>query len=262
MPKDKDTDKKKETEIFLICAACAHKNEPERVYCHNCGEKLDRSVLPKPEEKKEWENPEQTQKRVKKLMDPKRGWLRRDVKIFVQIIAFAAAIAAFILFWQAPDFVPPMRPENIPNRDASDLWRRAMAAKTPVTIELTDPEINYHLSRMLKATESSVPGLKFDRTFIHCETGIITIFAQYSLWDFPMYGSISYHPFVKDGVFSTETVGVHLGRIAVHPKAMVLGELALASVFKALEDDKKLLNRLAAVTIGEGVITFTTKPQP
>ncbi|MEI7776785.1 MAG: hypothetical protein WCK17_18665 [Verrucomicrobiota bacterium] len=258
----KDTDKKNEKELFLTCEKCFHQNEKERVYCHNCGEKLDRSVLPKPEETKEWENPEQTQKRVKKLMDPRRGWLRRDSKIFIKIIVFAAIVASFVLFWQTPDFVPQMSPEAIPNRDASDLWRRAIAAKTAVTIEITDPEINYHLSRMLKATESSVPGFKFERTFVHCESGVITIFAQYSLWGFPMYGSVSYHPAVNDGVFTAEVVAVRLGRLGVDPKVKVVGEYALASVFKSLEEDTKQLNRLAQVVVGEGTITFTTKPQP
>ena len=28
----------------LTCGQCGYENEPERVYCHNCGTKLDRSV--------------------------------------------------------------------------------------------------------------------------------------------------------------------------------------------------------------------------
>ena len=262
MPKDKDTDKKKETEIFLICAACAHKNEPERVYCHNCGEKLDRSVLPKPEEKKEWENPEQTQKRVKKLMNPHRGWFKRDAKIFMQIVVFAAVVAALFLFWQTPDFVPPLKPDELPIRYANDEWRDAMAIRAARQITLTDAQINYDLTRLIKVSASSIPGFKFDRPFVHCEPGIITITAQYSMWDMPMYFSISYCPVVKNGVFSAEAVGVHLGRLGVHPKAKAAGELALGAVFKAFEEDAKQLNRLAEVVVGEGTITFTTKPQP
>ena len=36
----------------LTCAECKYENEVERVYCHNCGEKLDRSLLPKVDEVK------------------------------------------------------------------------------------------------------------------------------------------------------------------------------------------------------------------
>lgn len=258
----KETDNKKEKEVFLTCAKCSHQNEKERVYCHNCGEKLDRTVLPKPEETKEWENPEQTQRRVKKLMDPHRGRIRRAVKIFVQINLFAAVVAALFLFWQAPGFVPPMKPDDLPARSASDEWKRAMSARTAASVTLSEAEINYDLSRILKSTESSVPGFKFDRTFIHCEPGIITITAQYSLWDFPMYGGVSYHPAVKEGVFSAEVVSIRLGRLGVDPRARAVGDYALASVFKALEEEAKQLGRLADVSVGEGTITFTTKPQP
>ena len=29
----------------LICPECQHENEPERMYCHSCGARLDRSKL-------------------------------------------------------------------------------------------------------------------------------------------------------------------------------------------------------------------------
>lgn len=29
----------------LVCAECRHENEAERIYCHNCGECLDRSAV-------------------------------------------------------------------------------------------------------------------------------------------------------------------------------------------------------------------------
>ncbi len=254
MPNDK--------EIFLICSGCKHQNEQERVYCHNCGEKLDRTVLPKVEEEKDYEKPEQTQKRVKKMMDPRRGWLRRDAKIFVQIVVFAAVVAVLFLFLQTPDFVPPLKPDELPLRYAQDEWREAISGRTAKSVTLTDSQINYDLARMIKLSESSIPGFKFDRSFVHCEPGIITITAQYSQWDFPMYGSVSYHPVVKNGVFSAQVVGVHFGRLGVDPKAKAVGELALASVFKAFVEDAKQLNRLAEVVVGEGIITFTTKPQP
>ena len=35
----------------LTCAECGFVNEAERVYCHNCGKKLDRSLIPKEDPK-------------------------------------------------------------------------------------------------------------------------------------------------------------------------------------------------------------------
>ena len=49
----------------LTCKQCNYENEAERIYCHNCGAKLDRSVVP--QEKKMEESPDKQRKRVKKL---------------------------------------------------------------------------------------------------------------------------------------------------------------------------------------------------
>ena len=253
MPKDK--------EIILLCPGCGYKNEPERVYCHGCGEKLDRSVLPKPEDKNDFEEPDETRKRVNKMMNPQRGNLKQDAKIFAKIIAFSAVLAAGILFWMSPDNVPPAKPDTMPDRDAGDLWTRVMEAKSPVSIVLTDLEINTYLSRKLKATESSIPGLKFERSFVHCEQDIITISIERSLWGFSLFGSVAFHPVVKDGTFSAEVIGIRFGRLGVLPSARFVGEFSLGSVFKAFEKEGKQLNRLSGVAVGEGTITFVTKPQ-
>ncbi len=258
----KDTDKQPENEIFLLCTECAHKNEPERVYCHNCGVKLDRSKLPKPEETKNFEDPEEAKRRVNQMMNPHRGQSKRDVKILFQIIAFAAVLAAFVLFWLEPDNVPPAKSDTLPDRDAGELWTRAMDAKSAVSIMLTEFEINHHLGRVLKSTESAVPGIKFDRAFVRCQPGIITITCQRSVVDMPFYSSVSYHPVVKDGTFSPEVIGVRFGRLGIHPMAKIIGQLALDCVFKAFEKEGKHLSRLADVVVGEGTITFATKPQP
>ena len=33
--------------IKLVCPECQRQNEPERIYCHDCGARLDRSALAK-----------------------------------------------------------------------------------------------------------------------------------------------------------------------------------------------------------------------
>ena len=45
--------------IKLVCPECQRQNEPERIYCHDCGARLDRSALAKVAPK--MEAPEQTQ---------------------------------------------------------------------------------------------------------------------------------------------------------------------------------------------------------
>ena len=137
-----------------------------------------------------------------------------------------------------------------------------MSARSSSSTTLTDAQINYDLARTIKSGESSVPGYKFDRTFVHCEPGIITITVQRSMWDMPMYSSVSYRPVVKNGVFTAEVASMRFGRLGVDPRAKALGDFVIGIVLKAFNEDAKLLGRLANVTVGEGTITFTTKPLP
>ena len=60
----------------LICPECRHENEPERIYCHNCGARLDRSGLAAAD-KPPQEGATQAYQRLRKMFDPQRGKLRR-----------------------------------------------------------------------------------------------------------------------------------------------------------------------------------------
>jgi uncharacterized membrane protein YvbJ len=67
----------------VVCTECRHENESERVYCHGCGARLDRTAV-----KKAKEAPEDAQKRVKKMFDPQRERMRA---LFFKMSASACA---------------------------------------------------------------------------------------------------------------------------------------------------------------------------
>jgi hypothetical protein len=90
----------------LTCGPCGYANEPERVYCHNCGTKLDRSLLPKEDGRKQ-ESVEKTRRRVRKMTNPGQDSpVVREVKAFFKTIIWAAVVAALILFALPPDGIP------------------------------------------------------------------------------------------------------------------------------------------------------------
>ena len=59
----------------LLCPECRRENEPERIYCHDCGARLDRSSLAK--EKSTEEAPKETQRRLRSMLDPRGVVLRQ-----------------------------------------------------------------------------------------------------------------------------------------------------------------------------------------
>src|SRR5215203_952535 len=123
----------------IPCAACGHQNEPERVYCHNCGQKLDRALLPKGPEVAV-ESDAKRRRRVQRMMRPKRP-IGAIIKTFLSVVIFAALIAATFLYFQQPDGVPDSK-GLIPDRQAGDIWQALMGTPQPRSVDLTEEEVN------------------------------------------------------------------------------------------------------------------------
>src|SRR4030095_9995851 len=90
----------------LVCAQCGYENEPERVYCHNCGTKLDRSVLPRDTQTQQ-ETLAETRRRIRKMTRP--GSVRPFVRLCFKTLFWAAIVAAILLIAR--------KPENLPTRE-------------------------------------------------------------------------------------------------------------------------------------------------
>jgi hypothetical protein len=246
---------------ILQCGACGHKNEPERVYCHNCGEKLDRSLLPTPKEL-EVESDAQKRRRVKKMMTVGSGAsIKREIKTFFQVIIFAALIAAMFLYWQKPADVPPTKMNTLPDRNAADVWRALMENKAALSTEMTEEEVNAFLKNALKAAESSIPGVKFERAFLTFREGTVTVTAERSAWGFPMFSSTTYAPRVTDGVLKFEPVGVNFGKLGVDPRVPYSPNLGLGGLKTAMAKELANLDRLAAVEPHEEIRMVEGKPE-
>jgi hypothetical protein len=65
---------------------------------------------------------------------------------------------------------------------------------------------------------------------------------------------------MKDGNVTFNVIGIHYGRLGLHPVLKGVGAFGLSGVKEAFDKDLKGLSRLSDVQIGDGVIQFTTKP--
>src|SRR5688572_303723 len=143
----------------LTCKQCNYVNEPERVYCHNCGQKLDRSVLPKEGEVRR-ESSQSAQKRIKKMTNPSNGAATREVKAFLLTMVWAVVAAAIIQMAKPPDGVPDAK-GAIPLRLVSSELAQLVESPQAKAMAFDEVEINYLLRTGIKAKESAVPGVTF-----------------------------------------------------------------------------------------------------
>jgi len=243
----------------LVCAACKYENEIERVYCHNCGEKLDRSLLPKVDELKAGDDQAKNQKQIKKMMTPNRGSWLRSVRTFASVVLLGAVVAAGFLALQTPENPPPAKMDRMPENEARDVWFKMMETKPAVTVSFKEYDINYYLGRAVKATEGLL-GIKFERAFVNFHPGTVTVTAQRDAWGLPLYSSIKFKPVLENGKWNSQVAGVYFGKLGVHPSLGKLAPLTLDALAKVFEKEIKQSGRLASITPGEGQVTLVTKP--
>ena len=246
----------------LVCMACKHENEIERVYCHNCGEKLDRSLLPQLDESQSAEAMAKTGRKVKAMMNPNRFAWMRNIKTFVLIEIFAVLVAAGFLATQAPENVPPAKTNRFPDLEVAEVWTGMMNTRPAVAVAFKEFDINYYLGRTVKGTEGPL-GIKFERAFVALEPGLVTLATQRNAWGMPIYNSATFKPELVDGKWTANIKRVAIGRLGIPPalaKLVKLDTITLGALSTVFEKQMQLLDRLVAIEPEEKVITLKTKP--
>jgi hypothetical protein len=242
------------------CKQCGYVNEGERVYCHNCGTKLDRTLLP-PEEPKE--TPEQTRKRIRKLTRPPKRTFGQLMRSAILVLVWALVVAAVILALRSPRDVPPM-PEGLMNAPAIAIaLEEALAAPEPRRLVLPQDGINAYLYNTVRSKrDDSAKYSKFERVFVSLHDGAVHMTSQQSVLGYPLYASASYKLSISNGL-AAENIGGNFGRLPVHPSLMKYADVIFRHVFEVLSHEKRLLGQMQQIAVGDRQITVATKsPAP
>jgi len=248
---------------MLTCKQCNFANEPERVYCHNCGAKLDRSLLPKEPAKSGKEIQEQTRKRVRKLVNPARGFFTNWHRTLLNTLCAALSIAALIQIARPPAGVPP-----VPTKDdllgAPELIEQIedlQMSPTPQASRITEKTINIYLASAIKTRgDTSQDYFKFDRTFVNLGKDVIKITAQESAFGYPVYAAASYKLAIAGGKLVATNAGGSLGRLPIHPMIMEYCGFAFQQLWQALGREKALLDKMQSVTVQPDGVVIVTRP--
>lgn len=246
----------------ITCKQCGHVNEGERVYCHNCGTKLERSILAQ-EPVSQKDTPEAQRRRVKKLIAPSRGFFAGGFKLLLFTVLWAFLAASTCQMVRPPKGVPPMQ-ERSEIGDVPPLTlalEEAQNANLSQRVNVTDEVIN----KYLRNTIESKPGndyLRFDRAFVNTREGAIRITAQQSIFGYPFYAGSEYVLDISDGRLAAANVGGNIGRLPIHPALMRHGDMAFKKLWQALDRERRLLDKMHAITLQKGLVSVTTKPPP
>lgn len=251
------------TPTMLVCKQCNFENEPERVYCHNCGAKLDRSLLP-PEATKR-EDPVIVQERVRKMVSPRRGMGLRGIKHLVFSLSLAALFALLAVMARTPEGVPVVNPDAVldapPITDDMEAQQQVPGAHR---MAYTENQANAFLGFCVRGKEGAVSNfaLKFERVFVHFEEGSCAITTEHSLFGYPLYATTIHSIGIQNGSLVSENLGGGFGRLAVPAKAMKYLDIIFSPVWNLLDHDQRLLSQMQAVNFHKESVEMITRPTP
>ncbi len=245
---------------MLLCKQCNFENEPERVYCHNCGAKLDRSLLP-PEATKR-EDPVVVQQRVRKLIRPRGAspWVK--IKNFVASVLSGALLAAIVVIARAPDGVPDISKEAVMDAPPiTDDMEGAQQQTGAHSLRYTEDQVNAFLLASVKSKDANA-SVKFERCYVHFDEGLCRITTQESILGKSLYATTVRNVSIQNGALVSQPVGGSFGRLMVPGKGMQRLETLFAPLWKVLDHNRKLVSQMQSITFHKGSVEMVTRATP
>ena len=242
----------------LKCKECSYENEPERVYCHNCGAKLDRSVLPK-EEQIRRESPEKARKRIMRMTNPGDSVLKRELSAFVKTMVFALLMAMLVQMVRPPDNLPPAKSDALPRLVASDLGDLA-DSPTPKAGSFTEAEINNYLKSGKVVAKGNLPGVEFKRAFVDLEPGTVRVVMEKAVFGYSLYVGALYRTEASNGVLIFTNTGGNIGRLPIDPHIMDrAAPFFFSALGEALTRERGMLAQMQTIIVRKDRVDLISK---
>lgn len=241
----------------LICPECRHENEPERIYCHDCGAKLDRSKLSKDAPKEE--QPEDTHKRLKSMFNPQGVKLRQNFFLISKVVLGALVTAAVIQMLLTPVLPPRTKGVGLASQVGMDLEN---AARTPGAAPLvySEEQVNAYLGNVLKSKQAALSGwMKFERAVFRFDENLCRVTVERSLFGQSVYSGAAYSVALQNGALVAQTRAGSIGRLPIHPQLMQFAGSMFSSVWAALDRERKSLGKMGAVELHPQSVTVVPK---
>ena len=242
--------------IKLVCPECQRQNEPERIYCHDCGARLDRSALAKVAPK--GEDVKETHRRLRSMFDPGRLKMRLMFFKISKLILGACGLAVLIQM-----LVPPEVPERVKSIELQQInldLEHASTSRGAAPLQYTEAQVNAYLVNVLKSKQAALSKLlQFERALVNFDEGACRITAERSLLGFSVFHSISYNVTLQNGTLTASNNGGSIGRMPIHPMVMKFGDILFTDLWTALDREKKSVTKMGAIEFHPKTVILTPK---
>ncbi len=244
--------------IKLVCPECRRENEAERIYCHDCGARLDRTALAKVAPKGEDE--QETRRRLRKMLDPGRAKMRLMFFKISKLILGALATAAIIQMILPPDVPPRPKTGEFPPQINLDLENAALNHNV-APLQYTEAQVNSYLAGALRSKQAALNKLlNFERAIVNFDENTCRVTIERSLFGFSIFTATSSKVTLMEGKLTATNNGGSIGRLPIHPFVMKYADPVFADLWAALERERKSVSKMAAIEFHPQAVVLTPKP--
>jgi hypothetical protein len=235
------------TTTKIICPECQHENEPERVYCHNCGTRLDRSKLAA---EKAAQAPAETQeqKHLRKMLDPRRGRTLRSFAKLLKLLIGAVVCAAIIIMLLPPDLPAEPKTYTFAPMINMDLTS-ALSSHRTTPLVYDEAQVNSFIASNLRRKDNPAKQGYFplERVTVRFDEGSCAISTKRNLFGLAVYSGGSYRVSIEDGKLVAASNGGFVGRLSIPSSMMRLTSPLLEKTWATFGRERDTLARLAAI---------------
>ncbi len=246
------------TTAKLVCPECQHENEAERIYCHNCGTRLDRSAV-----RVRKEPVDDTRKRVRKMFDPQRARLRNLFFTVSKLILGACAAGAVVQMLLPPDIPAPPKLGMLPSQIRFDLENMSSARRLPQQVQYSQDQVNAFLSSAVRSKQSTLnkPLLDFKRVSVAFGENRFAVTTERSFLGYPLYATCSYTPVLNNGKIVVASKGGKIGRLQIHPEIARFMGILFGDVCSVLKQEIKMVTKLRGIQFHDKNVILVAQAQ-
>ena len=246
----------------LKCGKCGHENDLTRVFCQNCGTRLERteeapkgpSITPVPV------------KRKSVRQGPSAlALLGQFLKGLVSLAFLGALLALFIQLGRSPDGIPAAAP--VDNVAASELYEGMKTFTTSAfrrSLDVKQSQINNYLaSRLASADGGPAQGAQFARAFVVLGEGTFQFYVERKYLGLSVYFRIDCAPLSGPEGATAIVKGGSIGRISLPPLLLRLMQArVITPAVQALNEPIEILRKANQVTIVPGTVNLAWAGEP
>lgn len=244
--------------IQLTCPDCRRENEAERIYCHDCGARLDRSALANRKTAKA-ETAEDLHKRMRGMFSKRRIKTKLFVLKTIKVILAASVAAVLVEVLNPPDVPPPVKSETLPpqiNMSLEDLTE----SKQPKTLEFSEDDVNAYLANAMKHKKDKLdhPLLGFERAILGFSEGNCRVTMERSIFGYSIFSSGDYDVQMHNGKVVATPKSAAIGRLALHPIVFPYLKVLFGDAVAAMDREHKLLDKVGAIQLHDKMVEVSS----